>query len=51
MMKVTNTKRQVRYWIEDAQDDDPRYKRTADETAFECGRAKRGTDNDYGVCS
>ena len=51
MMKVTNTKRQGRYSTEDAQEDDLRYNCTADETVLECDGAKRGTDNDCGVCS
>jgi hypothetical protein len=51
MTKVTNTKRQVRYSTEEAQEDDLRYKCTADETAFEYNGAKRGTDNDCRVCS
>ena len=51
MTKVTNTKRQVRYCTEDAQEDDLRYKRTDDLTAFGCDGAKQGTDNECGVWS
>jgi len=47
MTKVTNIKLLNRRRSEE----DLRYKRKADETASECDGAKRGTDNDCGVCS